>query len=76
MMQGNIEAVAAILMTDAWPELCNKVNPLEVLPSGDCEDSEKVEGFATREAGDDPTRCPFELGLTKQLQKDGHLLTH
>ena len=52
-------------MTDSWPELSNKVNPLEVLPCGDCEDCEKVEGFATREAGDDTTRCPFELGLTK-----------
>ena len=67
MMQGNIEAVAAILMTDAWPELCNKVNPLEVLSSGDCEDREKVEGFATCEAGNDATSDPSELRLTEEL---------
>jgi hypothetical protein len=35
MMEGNIEAITAILVADAWPELRDKVDALEVLPGGE-----------------------------------------
>jgi hypothetical protein len=52
-------------VTDSWPELSNKVNPLEVLSSGDCEDGEKVEGFAACEASDNAAGYRSELRLTE-----------
>jgi hypothetical protein len=65
MVERNIEAVSTILVTDSRPELSNKVHPLKVLPSGDCEDCEKVERFTTCEAGNNAAGNRSELGLTE-----------